>query len=90
MDIESSGDVVSDMELLAQRIEKTRREAIGFRVVAATDLRDAVADFNAAPITVSAVDSLREAVLRVADRLAPPAAPMALGVYRDALHSVKA
>lgn len=40
--------------------------------VHADALRDAVRDFNASPISVSAVDTLRERVLRIADNLGRP------------------
>lgn len=57
------------MELVSTR---EVRSQLSVRIVAATDLRDAVEAFNNSPISISAVDQLRERVLRIADFLAPP------------------
>ena len=58
-------DRIDDGDLL-ERIEHTRRENIERRVRVASDLRDAIRIFNAQPISVSAIDFLRERVLLAA------------------------
>lgn len=49
----------------------TEHHKLALRIVAATHLREAVSEFNEAPISISAVDAFRERVLRIADYLAP-------------------
>ena len=64
-------DPLADPEILLQRLEMTRGVAILLRIQTADALRTAVERFNDAPITIAAVDELRETVLRIADGLAP-------------------
>ena len=49
------------------------------RRVAAIMLRDTVAEFNAAPVSLSSVETFRERVLKCADMLQIPVAETQLG-----------
>jgi hypothetical protein len=63
---------VNTPELVDKSVEQLRQSLNYLLGTAADSLRNAVADFNDAPISVSAVDTFRERVLRVADHLAAP------------------
>lgn len=54
------------------------------RILAATQLRDAVSMFNASVIHPAAIDELRERVLLIADTLCPPPGLIDMSAASDA------